>query len=163
VLYPAAEVAHYSDIALKLTTDANAWSALYTSTTPTLAAFEFRALVDTMSFDPTSPPPLVVVTAEIDAADVIPLAAIRALRGSWPPERNGYRNQALRGNRRPFFYCLSTAYEVNSDGLWRTPEDGEKLPTFDLGPFGAKRVERKPTPFHQLAAATNKLAQEAIV
>jgi RES domain-containing protein len=51
----------------------------YTSTTATLAMLEFRAHVDTLSFDPASPPPLVIVTAEIDAADVMPLAAIGAV------------------------------------------------------------------------------------
>jgi RES domain-containing protein len=51
----------------------------YTSMTATLAILEFRAHVDTMSFDPASPPPLVVVTAEIDAADVMPLEATGAV------------------------------------------------------------------------------------
>jgi RES domain-containing protein len=51
----------------------------YTSMTATLAMLEFRAHVDTKSFDPASPPPLVVVTAEIDAADVMPLAATGAV------------------------------------------------------------------------------------
>jgi RES domain-containing protein len=51
----------------------------YTSTTATLAILEFRAHVDTVSFDPASPPPLVVVTADIDAVDVMPLAATGAV------------------------------------------------------------------------------------
>jgi RES domain-containing protein len=56
----------------------------YTSTTATLAMLEFLAHVDTRSFDPVSPPALVVVTAEIDPADVMPFAALRvALPEDW--------------------------------------------------------------------------------
>ena len=46
----------------------------YTSTTATLAMLEFRAHVDATSFDPINPPKLVVVSAEINDASVLPLA-----------------------------------------------------------------------------------------
>ncbi len=50
----------------------------YTSTTSTLAMLEFLAHVDPSGFDVASPPALVVVSAEIDADDVIPLAAVES-------------------------------------------------------------------------------------
>jgi RES domain-containing protein len=51
----------------------------YTSTTATLAMLEFLAHIDTSDFDVASPPALVVVSAEIDANDIIPLTAIGAV------------------------------------------------------------------------------------
>jgi RES domain-containing protein len=56
----------------------------YTSTTATLAILEFLAHVAPASFDPASPPALVVVTAEIDPADIMPFAALGvALPRDW--------------------------------------------------------------------------------
>lgn len=51
----------------------------YTSTTSTLAMLEFRAHIDPLDFDVASPPPLVLVTAEIDDNDLILLADIGAV------------------------------------------------------------------------------------
>ena len=45
---------------------------------------EFLAHVDTSSFDPTSPPALVVVTARIDPTDIMPFASTgAALPADW--------------------------------------------------------------------------------
>lgn len=46
---------------------------------------EFLAHVETSSFDPAYPPALVVVTAEIDPADITPFAALGA---ALPPDWN---------------------------------------------------------------------------
>jgi RES domain-containing protein len=50
----------------------------YTSSTTTLAMLEFLAHIDPSDFDVASPPDLVVVTAEIEDNDAIPLAAVGA-------------------------------------------------------------------------------------
>ncbi len=56
----------------------------YTSTTSTLAMLEFLAHVDTSDFDVASPPALVVVTADVDESDIIPLTATAAaLPADW--------------------------------------------------------------------------------